>query len=190
MTTDTIERNTCEELDIVQDLSRKTENMSINEIEVLLNEVNSLHAARKKEAMLNKQAAKEEALDAISKIVKTHSISLAEILDLLTDAHAVYAGHYSNAQNRRLFVDPNDKSKFWLGVGRRPAWINNLIEQGATLESLEVEMQYDDDEQQHCEVFYNPKKPSQQWIGKGRKPFWFKELTSNGIDPYLYRTKV
>ncbi len=142
------------------------------------------HAANELEK--RKLVEKDEAILKILEIVKTYNIPFDEITHVLESSDAIYGNHSDNGKYRKLYVDPTNNKNIWTGVGRRPEWIRQQVEQGVDIETFAVQVSSEDNVRKM--YFFNPKKPTQRWNGLGRKPFWFKDLEASGEDLEQYKT--
>ncbi|WP_436658797.1 H-NS family nucleoid-associated regulatory protein [Acinetobacter sp. P1(2025)] len=129
---------------------------------------------------------RDESLLMIVELVKKNKIPFDEIVSILGESHAVYSCTSENGRTRKLYIDPQNPKNTWHGVGRRPSWIVAKIEMGLDIESLAVEIEVDDAQQEF--FYFNPNSHTQRWSGSGRKPAWFKELEQANIDVEKYKT--
>ena len=84
-------------------------------------ELNELCGKIKSE--LKKREAKEKmaARRKIAEIAKAHDISLTEL-----------------ASQERQYRNPDDQWQTWNGKGRKPKWVKDWLDQGGSLDDLEV----------------------------------------------------
>lgn len=68
--------------------------------------------------------------------LEAHARRLGFSLAELTGATAIIKGKRAPAKAK--YFNPADPTETWSGRGRKPAWFNAAIEQGATPTSLEV----------------------------------------------------
>lgn len=75
---------------------------------------------------------RSEALIAANEVAKSFGLTLNELVSGITDApksKRVYAAKYAH---------PDDDTKTWTGMGRKPNFINELVASGVDLESLRI----------------------------------------------------
>ena len=72
-------------------------------------------------------SSKKHAKEQILKIAQEYDIDLAELLE----------EEYTR-QDTPVYRNPRNQFKVWYGRGRKPNWLNSLLEQGYTLDDLKI----------------------------------------------------
>lgn len=101
--------------------------LSIEELEQVVSKARQLIEKRREEAVAQARAD-------IERIAASTGYSVEDLLGrgkarARPTARKAVADKYRN---------PRDPSQAWSGRGKRPRWLQDLLEQGATLESLQV----------------------------------------------------
>lgn len=102
-------------------------NLSIEELEQVISKARQLIEARREEAVVQARAE-------IERIAASTGYSLQDLLGMgkpraRTAVRKAVADKYRN---------PGDPSQSWSGRGKRPRWLQDLLQQGASLESLQI----------------------------------------------------
>ncbi|WP_293573414.1 H-NS histone family protein [Phaeobacter sp.] len=96
------------------------------ELDALAKEIETRKAEVEKEA---KQSAYAEMLT----IAEQHGVLFEEVVNL----HAG-KGRKSGAKAPAKYANPADPLQTWSGRGRKPAWLNEALEAGKSIEDLEI----------------------------------------------------
>jgi DNA-binding protein H-NS len=102
----------------------------MNLSELTFTELQDLHA--KVVATIDQQqaAVKADAKKQILELVKLHGLSLDDVLSKATAAvRKPVDAKYKN---------PNDETQTWTGRGRKPLWVQALLDEGFSLEDLAI----------------------------------------------------
>ena len=98
-------------------------NLSLAELQALLNTVQIEVSRRENEEKAN---AKKQ----IMELAKSYGLNLDDVLSKATAAtRKPVAAKYKN---------PNDESQIWTGRGRKPAWVQALLDEGFSLDDLAI----------------------------------------------------
>lgn len=105
------------------------DNLSIEELEKVINDARHLIEEKREEAVARARAD-------IERIAASTGYSLEDLLGMgKPRARAAVRAQKPVAEKYR---NPRDPSQSWSGRGKRPRWLQDLLQQGATLESLQV----------------------------------------------------
>lgn len=80
-----------------------------------------------------KQQARQAALKAVHASARDHGFTMMDLLGAKRKMP-----RRSWAGRPPAYADPRDPSKTWNGLGRRPFWLKELIEQGTSLDDLRI----------------------------------------------------
>lgn len=82
---------------------------------------------------------REEALQAAKAAASERGFDLAELMGQGRTSRGRGRGQgQSQEKNAPRYANPNDPAQTWSGRGRRPAWVAEALEEGASLESLTI----------------------------------------------------
>jgi DNA-binding protein H-NS len=105
------------------------DNLSIEELEQVISDARKRIEEKREEAVARARAD-------IERIAASTGYSLEDLLGMgKTRTRAAVRTQKSVAEKYR---NPRDPSQSWSGRGKRPRWLQDLLQQGATLESLQV----------------------------------------------------
>lgn len=105
------------------------DNLSIEELEQVISDARRLIEKKREEAVARARAD-------IERIAATTGYSLEDLLGMgKPRARAPSRVQKPVAEKYR---NPRDPSQSWSGRGKRPRWLQDLLQQGATLESLQI----------------------------------------------------
>jgi DNA-binding protein H-NS len=100
----------------------------MNLSELSFTELQELHAKVVTAIEQQQAAEKADAKKQILELVKLHGLSLDDVL--------------SNAAVRKpveaKYKNPNDVSQTWTGRGRKPVWVQALLDEGFSLDDLAI----------------------------------------------------
>lgn len=97
--------------------------LSFTELKNLLEQITT--AIEQQEA-----AKKAEAKKQIMELAKSYGLSLDEVLSKATTA--------ARKPVEAKYKNPNDASQTWSGRGRKPVWVQALLDEGFSLEDLAI----------------------------------------------------
>ena len=102
----------------------------MNLSELSFTELQELHTQIATAIEQQQAAEKADAKKQILELVKLHGLSLDDVLSKATAAvRKPVEAKYKN---------PNDESQTWTGRGRKPAWVQALLDEGFSLEDLAI----------------------------------------------------
>lgn len=105
------------------------DNLSIEELEEVISSARQRIEEKREEAVARARAD-------IERIAASTGYSLEDLLGMNRPRpRAAARPHRPVAEKYR---NPRDPSQSWSGRGKRPRWLQDLLEKGATLESLQV----------------------------------------------------
>lgn len=105
------------------------DNLSIEELEQVISDARQRIEEKREEAVARARAD-------IERIAASTGYSLEDLLGMgKSRARAAARAQKPVAEKYR---NPRDPSQSWSGRGKRPRWLQDLLQQGATLESLQV----------------------------------------------------
>lgn len=112
--------------------------LSVSELEKLIKQAQKKLEKKRMDAVKNAQAE-------IGKIAKDLGVSVEELLQ--ENSNRTKAARKTTRKKTKTAVrkpakikyrNPADSSQTWTGRGKRPIWLRDALENGATLESFEV----------------------------------------------------
>jgi DNA-binding protein H-NS len=105
------------------------DNLSIEELEQVISDARRLIEEKREEAVARARAD-------IERIAASTGYSLEDLLGMGKSRSRTPARSQKAVAEK--YRNPRDPSQSWSGRGKRPRWLQDLLHQGATLESLQV----------------------------------------------------
>lgn len=105
------------------------DNLSVEELEKVISDARRLIEEKREEAVARARAD-------IERIAATTGYSLEDLLGMGKARGRAPARAQKPVPEK--YRNPRDPSQSWSGRGKRPRWLQDLLQQGATLESLQV----------------------------------------------------
>lgn len=102
----------------------------MNLSELSFTELQALHTKIVTAIEQQQAAEKADAKKQILELVKLHGLSLDDVLSKTS------AGVRKPVEAK--YKNPNDESQTWTGRGRKPVWVQALLDEGFSLEDLEI----------------------------------------------------
>lgn len=103
----------------------------LNDIDLEALSFDDLKALKKKcEAAIEARSPhhKQQALQAALKVANEYGFSLEELLE--TEAPK------KKRTSSKMYQNPEDNSQIWVGLGRKPGWLQKLLDNGTQMQDL------------------------------------------------------
>ncbi len=107
-------------------MSLDLSNLSESELEALKSQIDNEKEARRK-------ASRKEARQACRQTAREYGFTIEELFGGATGSKRT-----RRSREERLYQHPSDPSLTWSGFGRKPGWLNELVNSGRDVESLRV----------------------------------------------------
>lgn len=110
-------------------MSINIENLSIPELEDLIEKAADLIEKKRADALVNAKAE-------IEKIAATTGLSVEELLGLRAGKAPRKAAAAAKKPVADKYRNPKDHTQTWTGRGKRPKWLQEMLDQGGKLDNF------------------------------------------------------